>query len=709
VEARQSAMDPAVSATHSVADEGSAAGAGDGFASVAATQPIATAAAASAAASDEDEEEEEEIVEEASGAIAASNVTAANAAAAATPVDAGSAAAAAAPAATDSGSPSAARSLLASQLRLLLNPFGPLNFSLSLTTEPSIVPLPPTSLYPAVAVRGAQGGGGGGHVAGATFHLSNTSNPNRKRGQEDMVQSADAFWAACKPLREPPLLRYGQQGAGVAYDPAYIAQSLVAEPALAAPDTHLSDAAALQRIVATQAFLNDAEFAPGSEGFRRLWNAHEYFDPYRLLTHPQPPDQPPSAHPSPNEGLLQARFDTYTALLGSTRLVPLPLAPTLSFSSSHVALSLAEVDLLHGLITSARQRDPEAVAHALRAPPKPQDMFLTFVDLSGAEGAAAEFILWRRRIVNLRAKGWGFDLTGTGQPANWSAHWSNATSREQSKNFDVFHAPPRGGADAVLSSMAEENIQMFMRMIDMQTKGVGVQMAVALAHANPAAAFELEQASLSHRPQTDVQGRLLLFQVDVALRTLAKGGSLLLSLYDTHRPLTLSLLFLLFKCFEHVSLHQPAATSGYGGGQTLLVCRNFAHDRVAMRPSANPITAAIIAARQALHAAAPGADWCSYALVRAEEMRANPNFVQWVRRYNQVAHAFQLHCLLTLLQRTQKQANLLDAADPPSATAQTSAFHTLVPVPPPQHRIRITLLKYLGLPVHDAFANAATM
>jgi hypothetical protein len=609
------------------------------------------------------------------------------------------------------------RSQLASQLRLLLNPFGPLNFTLALTAEPSLVPLPPQSLYPAVAVRGASGGGGGPAVMTAG-HLSSQGHPSsgRKRGADEMAhQSAEAFWAACKPLREPPLLRHGQHAPGVAYDPAYIAQSLTASaaavPAVAAPDGTLTDLPTLQRIVAAQAYLNSAEFAPDSEGFRQLWNAHEHFDPYRLLTHPPPLEQPLTAHPSPNADLRQARFDAFELLRRGSRLQPLPLTPSLSFSSSHVFLSMAEVDLLHGLVTLPRQRDPEAIAHALRAPPPPKDMFLTFVDLSGAEGAASEFILWRRRVVNLRAKGWGYDMSGTGLPVNWSANWTNTTAREQAKNFDVFHAPMRGSDTDVppaLRTIVEENVQTFLRMIDMQTRGVGVQLALAFPHANPAAATALDQASLAYKPRMELQGPLLLFQVDLALRTLAKGGSLLLSVWDTHTPLTLSVLFLLFKCFEHVSLHQTAATGGYGGGQTLVICRGYAHDRMAMRPSANPITSALIAARQILQQQAAGTDWSNRALVNAEEMRANPNFVNWVRRYNLVAHAYQLHCLLTLLQRTPTQASLLDAADPPSSeAASSSAFHTLVPVAPPQHRIRLTLLRYLGLPAMDPFASTA--
>ena len=81
------------------------------------------------------------------------------------------------------------------------------------------------------------------------------------------------------------------------------------------------------------------------------------------------------------------------------------------------------------------------------------------------------------------------------------------------------------------------------------------------------------------------------------------------------------------------------------------------------------------------------------------------------------AHAYQLHCLLSLLQPTSLQAGLLDDDATPasaaaaasssasSAAASSSSTTTLPPVAPPHHRIRITMLQYLGMPVADPFVR----
>ena len=572
--------------------------------------PPPPAAAVDAAGEEEEEiqweEEEEEVIEMESGAAmpaaAPTTTIAGNSEGAAPAVAAAPAAGSSASAApADAAAPSSTASV--SHLRYLLRPYGPLDLSLALTVIPSLVPVPPQSLYPA-QIRGGPGGAAAAAAAAAAMHARNNSsnyldsNPNRKRALEpDSHASADTFWNQVKPLRELPLLRIaartGSASAATLYDPARVAQSLTvaAASAPALVDTHLSDAQTLAHIASVESFLSSSKFSPAgtatataTEHFRRLWNAHEYFDPYRILTHPQPTDQPPSAHPAPtvDAPATLARFAAALSRAADRRPVPLHLSPSLSFCCSHVLLALSELDLLHGVVTSSRQREVDQIALALRAPPAPKEMFLTFVDLSGSEGAASEFVLWKRRVCNLRAKGWAFDLTATGAPANWSAQWINATAREQAKNFDVFHAPVAGAASSSASAstatmphvrlraMSEENVQTFMRMIDMQTKGVGVQLALAVSYASATVggdAVRLHQPSLSFRLAAALLYPTLLFQVDTALRTLCKGGTLLLQLYETHTPFTLSVLYTLFRCFEYCALHQVAATVGYGSGQ----------------------------------------------------------------------------------------------------------------------------------------------
>ena len=196
-----------------------------------------------------------------------------------------------------------------------------------------------------------------------------------------------------------------------------------------------------------------------------------------------------------------------------------------------------------------------------------------------------------------------------------------------------------------------------------------------------------------------------------------------------------------------------------------------------MRPSAFPVIGALTQIKQevflplslATTAAATGAastprDWSEHGLVQPGELRANPDFVQWIRNYNRMsatdgtctrqythadrrsalrlhadsanralslqttliyrlslcycisamlcsAHAYQLHCLLSLLQATPLQSSLLGIAAPhtdgsSSSSSNGGSTQAILPVPPPHHRVRITMLQFLGLPVTDPFVAA---
>lgn len=496
-----------------------------------------------------EEEEEEEVVEVAGGGGGAVEPAAQPEAAEPTP---------AAPAAPAAPAPPS-RAELVAHLHHLMRPFGPLEFSLATTLEPSIVPQPPRSLYP-----GCESGGGGGSRKRNADH----SNPH------EPTMSAEAFYHAVRDLKALPLVRVGRHDAAPMYEPHLIAQSIQPDAARqeSTTDAAFSDIHTLGHVKAVDRFFDLAAGGSaveyGSALHRRLFLQHEWFDPYRLLTHAPPTDAPPKPHPG-DAVAEEARYEAFRQEAG-TSTVPLNVSRSLSFLSSHLALSLAELDMLHSLLTSPAQRSREGVAHAATHPPPPKDMFQTFVDLSGGEGAAAEYILWKRRVVNLRAKGWAYDLTASPAKQNWSVQWRNATAREQSKNFDVFHPPhdPTASSSAIADQLrSEQNIDTFQRMIDMQTRGVGVNLAIAANYAPDAASRVVHAASLSYRPNAHTLYPTLLFQVDTALRTLAQGGHLLLQLYETHTPFTLSVIYILFQLFDHCILQQLAGTVGYGSGQ----------------------------------------------------------------------------------------------------------------------------------------------
>ena len=67
-----------------------------------------------------------------------------------------------------------------------------------------------------------------------------------------------------------------------------------------------------------------------------------------------------------------------------------------------------------------------------------------------------------------------------------------------------------------------------------------------------------------------------------------------------------------------------------------------------MRPSAFPVIAALTQIKQqvlmpltlaAAVGGANGADWSQHSLVPPAELRTNPDFVQWIRKYNSMSVA----------------------------------------------------------------------
>ena len=75
------------------------------------------------------------------------------------------------------------------------------------------------------------------------------------------------------------------------------------------------------------------------------------------------------------------------------------------------------------------------------------------------------------------------------------------------------------------------------------------------------------------------------------------------------------------------------------------MCKGYHHDRIAMRPSAFPVLQALAQIKQQVllplslgtGASSSGpADWSEHSLLHPGELRANPDFVTWIRNYNRM-------------------------------------------------------------------------
>ena len=530
-----------------------------------------------------------------------------------------------------SASSSSGASSLHRHLRRLLRPYGPLTFDLMTTIEPSVVPIPPKSLYP------------------STGPSNNQEKAGNKRSApsddpEESSQSPEEYYAILRQFKSLSLIRVGQNGRTEREYDAHRHQPMIRLHPTTDEMTlgRFIDLVARRHISVVDRFFRGAEFELGTSGWQRLFRQHEYFDPYRLLTRP----------PRSNEDMKNVRFPLdrsytddrmtmYSPQLEAAQAIPLELSSTAAFTSSHVTLTMCELDSLHAFATTPFQRSREGVAHHLKQPPPPKELFTTFIDLSGGEGAASEWLLWRRRTVNLRARGWGYDLNATVERANWHLQWKNVVAKDQAKNFDVFHPPHQrdgntSNIDLLHQLIAEKNIDTFQRMIDQQTRGVGVQLAFACAYRPMSMYHTYNQASHCWTMKPEAYAPILLFQIDLTLRTLALGGTFVLQLQETTSPFALSLLSILFELFDSCILHQLVGQFGYGSGQSILLCRGFHHDRLKVRPSAFTVVLELKGVKAELEQMRDIKDWSQVALASLDHIRDDHPFAAWIKKYNQM-------------------------------------------------------------------------
>ena len=66
----------------------------------------------------------------------------------------------------------------------------------------------------------------------------------------------------------------------------------------------------------------------------------------------------------------------------------------------------------------------------------------------------------------------------------------------------------------------------------------------------------------------------IIYTYYLATRLLAKGGTLLLKLYQTHHPATIGLLYLLYNDFDEISLVKPYSVAQQSASKYVL-CLNY--------------------------------------------------------------------------------------------------------------------------------------
>ncbi|KAJ3338955.1 FtsJ methyltransferase domain-containing protein 2 [Gonapodya sp. JEL0774] len=218
--------------------------------------------------------------------------------------------------------------------------------------------------------------------------------------------------------------------------------------------------------------------------------------------------------------------------------------------TNRAAVKLAELDwILDGAISGTRSSQSKGV--------------WTWLDLCGGPGGFSEYLLWRRRSLNLPTLGIATTLKSA---SNFESQ--NSSSETTSGDLDLqpttFHPIARRaaedgqwevfyGSDGSGDITRAENVRSVSDHV--KAKGAcagGVNVVIADG------AFEVPDGR--ENDQEALHRRLFLCEAATAVACLKPGGTFLLKVFDTIHPTTVSLLYILSLLFSEIAMLKPASS-----------------------------------------------------------------------------------------------------------------------------------------------------
>ncbi|XP_048830226.1 cap-specific mRNA (nucleoside-2'-O-)-methyltransferase 1-like isoform X1 [Brienomyrus brachyistius] len=186
---------------------------------------------------------------------------------------------------------------------------------------------------------------------------------------------------------------------------------------------------------------------------------------------------------------------------------------------------------------------------------------LYFGDVCAGPGGFSEYVLWRRRW---HAKGFGMTLRG---PNDFKLEDFFAAPSEL---FEPYYG--EGGIDGDGDITRPENITAFRNFVMESTDRRGLH-------------FLMADGGFSVEGQENIQEilskQLLLCQFLTALSTVRTGGHFICKTFDLFTPFSVGMIYLLYLCFERVSLFKPI-TSRPANSERYVVCRG-------LKPGSDPV------------------------------------------------------------------------------------------------------------------------
>ncbi|KAG1683249.1 Cap-specific mRNA (nucleoside-2'-O-)-methyltransferase 1 [Nymphon striatum] len=177
---------------------------------------------------------------------------------------------------------------------------------------------------------------------------------------------------------------------------------------------------------------------------------------------------------------------------------------------------------------------------------------LYFADVCAGPGGFSEYVLWRKKW---HCKGFGFTL------------------KEQNDfKLEEFYAGPAemfephyglNGTEGDGNVFIPENTIAFRKFVLESTEGKGVH-------------FVMADGGFSVEGQENIQeilsNQLYLCQFMFALSILRTDGHFVCKLFDIFTPFSVGLVYLMYRCFKHVSIHKPN-TSRPANSERYIICK----------------------------------------------------------------------------------------------------------------------------------------
>uniref|UniRef100_A0A7N4NR56 Cap-specific mRNA (nucleoside-2'-O-)-methyltransferase 1 n=1 Tax=Sarcophilus harrisii TaxID=9305 RepID=A0A7N4NR56_SARHA len=179
---------------------------------------------------------------------------------------------------------------------------------------------------------------------------------------------------------------------------------------------------------------------------------------------------------------------------------------------------------------------------------------LYFADVCAGPGGFSEYVLWRKKW---HAKGFGMTLKG---PNDFKLEDFYAASSEL---FEPYYG--EGGIDGDGDITRPENITAFRNFVLDNTDRKGVHFMMADG------GFSVEK---QENLQEILSKQLLLCQFLTGLSVIRTGGHFVCKTFDLFTPFSVGLIYLLYTCFERVSLFKPV-TSRPANSERYVVCKSL--------------------------------------------------------------------------------------------------------------------------------------